>query len=589
MRHFFKTKLLVSSCALLLAATNVSAADEDTIQMGSKSHNKQSLSSGNMNVIKSFRTFYRNHSDGSEADKSLVEHQDIFLPFAKFLLETMGRQKQTPFLEELQSEVHVAIARKRVSPDWLIDMHFRFLALDGMSESERDVFNHVPYHKYLNALLAKDIQGNPVVVDLYKWGTSLDREGEYFYTSGEDTPYIQGISGKASDLIDEAIAKCLPAPIVYPSLGEGILPITLIIRNWFKEIYHIGMPTENVKDVHGEENTSKLGFAFHDLFHYKNDKRRHSLDFYIKSKLSPFVMQGLGFASDVIPKLVPLAVQKYSLIMAALEKAYLGVEEDKHAVAGYFTLAHEVSPFTKEIFDFSSPMDLIDDLVKKVLAYYAEPDVWENSEDPLHTSLNGSSTLSDEAIKELALARLATDGSLNLPYQIYEKRGEQGEYIGWATEEVEKAEIRKAWLPKNTRSEVKKTAQFIDVKFTFMDGEEKTISYPTLNRKWKNVNASLGLLSFAGIKLEKPNLNGLDQNQDREDAIKFIELVRSKLEGTVTDFAQKAKAIFGESAVTGSSTSTSTSSGSTSGTFAQDYEAQMKSLDDQILELVGVG
>ncbi len=577
MYHHFKKKLVkklfLSSCALMLSATGVSAMNDDSICMGKSSHTGLSLASGNLTAIESFRAFYRDHSDGSSKDSLLAEHHDVFTPFAQFLLETMGKEKQNLNLEELQKEVETTIIKKRVSPDWLIDMHFRFLALEGMSESERDIFNHVPHHKYLDALLAKDIHGNPVVIDLYKWGASIDREGEYFYTAKHEMPYVQGVSKRAISLIDKAITEHLHSPILYPSLGEGILPIKLILRNWLDEIYHIGMPIENVKDVHGEENTSKVGFAFHDLFHYKNDKRRVSLEHYIKSMVGSYVMSGQGFALDVIPQLVPLAVQKYNLIMEALEKAYLSIETDKHAVAGFFILAHEVSPFSPEVFDISNPIDLIESMRKEGLSYYAEPEAWENPDDPLHTSPNGATALSDEAIKELAFVRLAEDTTLNLPHHIYEKRGEQGEYLGYATEEAEKTGIRKAWLPKNTRSEVQKTAQFIDVKFTFADGEEKTITYPTLNRKWKNVNASLGLLSFAQDHLDRPILKEQDKDEDRKIALGFIELVRSKLEGTVTDFAEKAKAVFGEGAES----------------YTEEYTAKFKAIDEQILDLVGIG
>jgi len=577
MNHCFKNKLhrklLRLSCALMVAATSASAMDEQPcIGMGKNSHDKLSLASGNLKAIESFRVFYRENSDGTDTDKSLVEHQEIFTPYAQFLLDTMGKEKQNSYLEELQAEISTSIEKKRVSPDWLIDMHFRFLALGGMTESERDLFNHVPYHKYLDALLAKDINDKPVVVDLYKWGVSINREGEYFYTWGKKAPYVYGVSRKAHELIEKEIAQHLPAPIIYPSLDEGVLPIKLILRGWLKEIYHIGMPTKNVKNVHGEENTSKIGFAFHDLFHYKNDERRLSLYQYICNKVGPYLLSGQGFASDVIPQVVPLMVKKYNLIMEALEKAYFSIEENPYALAGFFTLAHEVSVFSPEIFDISNLADIIDAMVKKGLSYYSEPEVWENPEDPLNTSPNGDTSLSDEAIKELALARLAGDVTLNLPYQVYQKRGENGAYI-YATEETEKAEIRKAWLSENTRSVVKKTAQFIDVVFELADGEEKTVTYPTLNRKWKNTNASLGLLSFAGIKLERPILKGLDLNQDREEAIKFIALVRSELENTMTDFAKQAKAVFGEG----------------SGSYTEEYGLKFKALDEQILKLVGIG
>lgn len=574
MNCYFKKRLLNLSCALLLAATATSAMDgEESFPMGKKSHNKTSLASKNLEAVETFRAFYRDHSDGTDTDKSLVEYQEIFAPFAKFLLETMNKQKENLYLEELKKEVETAITKKRVSPDWLIDMHFRFLALDGMSESERDVFSHVPYHEYLDALLTKDIGGNPVVVDLYKWRASLDREGEYFYTWGEKDRLVQGISANAEKLIEKAIAQHLQAPIIYPSLDEGILPLKLILRNWLKEIYHIGMPTENIKDVHGEENTSKVGFAFHDLFHYKNDKRRWSLYQYICDMVGPYVISGQGFAVDVIPQFVPLVVQKYNLIMEALEKAYLGVEADPHAVAGFFTLVHELSVFSPEVFDISNPVDLIDAMVKKGLSYYSDPEVWENPEDPLFTSLSGETFLDDKLITELAIGRLVEDTTLNLPYQIYEKRGENGEYIGYATEEAEKSEIRKAWLLKNTRSVVKKTAQFIDVVFEFADGEEKTITYPTLNRKWKNVNASLGLLSFAGERLKRPILDDQNRDASREIALEFIKDVQEKLKGTVIDFAEKAKVVFGEG----------------SRSYTEEYEAKFKAIDEKILDLFRIG
>jgi hypothetical protein len=88
------SKLLGLSCALMVSATGTSAMDrkamndEPSLPMGRESHDKFSLASGNLNAIEAFRIFYRENSDGTDTDKSLVEHQDIFVPFAQFLLET---------------------------------------------------------------------------------------------------------------------------------------------------------------------------------------------------------------------------------------------------------------------------------------------------------------------------------------------------------------------------------------------------------------------------------------------------------------------------------------------------------------------
>lgn len=578
MRHLSKTKLLLSSCALMLSTTGAFAMDLAEMPMGRASHNKTSLSSTNMQAIESFRKFYSQNANGRDDDPCLVEHQEVFVPYAVFLLETMGKEKQTPHLEELQAQIKEFISKKRVSPDWLIDMHFRFLALEGMGESERDVFNHVPYNKYLMALLAKDLLGNPVVVNMYKWGSSLSREDEYFYEWGEDVPYIPGVQKNVRDLIQKEMAKHLPTPIIYPSLNEGILPITLILSNWLKEIYHVAMPTQNVKDVHGEENSSRVGFAFHDLFHFKNDKRRMSLTHYIAHIVGQYVTEGKGRASKIIPDVVNLAVQKYNLILEALGKAYQRVENDNHALIGFFIPAHEAGVFSKDFFSLPNPAALIDAWVKGSFDYYSEDEAWENPKDPLETSpVDGRSALSDEQIAQLAIERLAQDPKLVLPYQIYEIRGENDEYLGYATEPLEKIEINKKWILENLLAQnidavVKRSNQFIDVIFTFPDEETKTVTYPTLNRKWKNVNASLGLLSFAGLKLEKPVLKGLDREQDSKEAIQFLTLVASKLNETVADFAKRAKEAFGEG----------------SGSYAQDYAERWSKIDAELNALIGV-
>jgi hypothetical protein len=581
MKHKYLSILLLSSQLCLLEVTQVRAAEFDKQPpgpvMGEAGHTQSVLAPGNLKVIESFRQFYQKFSDGSGSDVSMAEPYDSFIPYAQHLLTSMNKNEPSAHLQVLVKEVKEHIDDKRVSPNWLFDMHFRYVVVQGdMTDEERELVDHVPHHKYIQALLAKDMHGKPIVLDLYKWGAHLDKQGEYYHDQGENVSIFPGTSDESLKQVEQEIARQLPAPIIYPSLGEAILPMKLIIRNWFKEIYQVAFP-DKTASYHGLKNVSLVGFAFHDLFHYKIDQRRFSLETYIMRMVGQGVMGHDHFAVDIIPKFVELVVQKYCLIMEALEKAYLALEEDPLAVTGFFNMIHELEKnFSPEFFNMSNPNMILEAMLKAGVDHYSDYSSWENPEDPLNTGLEGQSQLKDEDIITVALNNLVEDPSITLPYQIYEKRNEKNEFVEYVQNPEEKRQIGLKWLSEKTRKTVTRLAQFVDVKFSFQDGREKTISFPTLKRKWVNVDASLGLLHYAGLKdLVKPQLSGKDKSADRTDALNFVALIKTRLEGTMSDFVEKAKGVFNE--------------GAGASSYSVNFEDRFNAIDEKLMDIVGIG
>jgi hypothetical protein len=572
--NIFK-KLLISTSFVFMVATGIFGVDEgekhshQNIVMGSQAHDEKAFVPDNLKAIEDFRQFYRQFGSGEISDAALAEHHDVFIPFAQHLLATIRSGNHGPDIQKLGNEVERYLAENTISAVWLVDTHFRYLTLlnnGDMLPAEKDVFFHVRYNKYLKALLEKDLSGKPVVTDLYKWGLSLGRKREHFYEPGTQV-FFSPISIHAMKKIDKEIVKHLPSLILYPALGEAVFPVDLILNCWMDRIHIMGMPTQNVQKVHGE-TASPLGFAFHDLFHFKLDQRDNSLLSYIYSIVAEHVQVG-GFAKDIIPHIVPLAVDKYKLIMDALKKAHESIGGDKAALAGEFTAFHEALRFPPELFSFSNPAEVLQTMLKGSLSYYEEFDSWESPDDILMTSpLTGETKMSDEDIREIAIHQaledpeLASFASIHNIYSVLDEKG-QSRYV-WDPEE-QKA-IRQEWLRK-ARVKVKKSPQFIDVTLKFPHGEKKTYMLPTLVRKWNNIDHSFELLKIASIEMEKPKLTGSVQ-EDRQIAIDLLREVRSKLTGLITVFGEKAIASFGEG----------------EGSYTQEYQAKFNDIEARAKE-----
>ncbi len=72
---------------------------------------------------------------------------------------------------------------------------------------------------------------------------------------------------------------------------------------------------------------------------------------------------------------------------------------------------------------------------------------------------------------------------------------------------------RKAKLELIKATDVKSSPHFVDVTFTLRTGQKKRYSVSLLAQKWSNADDYLGLLNFAGIAIEKPDITGLDEEQ----------------------------------------------------------------------------
>jgi len=522
-------------------------------------------------AIERFRDFYRQYSDGSNSDVSLAVNLDFLHPYAHHLLETIKQGKQDEYIQTLQREVEEALSRKAISANWLVDAHFRYLTLLGpLSPGEQDIFHHVPHHKYLDALLMKDTFGHPVVLNLYAWGSSIDKHGEYYFDVSGSFPYFPEVSNEIIELIDREVAKHLSPPIIYTCLGEGIFPVELLIECLLDETYLVGMPTTKIKDVHGEEETTALGFGFHDLLHYKVDPRRRALHTYMRGLVAEYVKQG-GFASDVVPQLVPLVVQKYKLMMEALKVAHKNLEkQEKEPRIGLFLMQHEVPTFSAQFYTFKTPTEMVEAMRSGSEEAYKAVEAWENPDDPLQTSpLTGQSTLTDDQIRDIALQRAQVDGSIYEPLGIYQVKAEN-ESIIYITEEANRKAAKGQWILQNSRIIIKRSPQFIDAVFELRNGAKKVYSYPTLYRKWKNSRASLNMLRYAGRDLSQPALQDVSPEDARELVMGFLTEVRQNLTTTMQQFTERSKAFYGAG----------------EGSYAEKYEKDFRAIDSRLERLL---
>lgn len=548
----FKKNCITTTFAILMA-TSISFGMDNSEQdvtlprtiFGLQSRDKttQKFIPQNLKTIKILREFHQQYGE-----KSLVEHHDVLIPFAEYLLETMNSGLQNKYTEKLKKEVNRNLEDREVSATWLLGIHVRYISLLGEpTPAEIELFDHTPSEPgYFKALLKKDIHGNPSVLNIYKISSLLDKAD-----NGDRVIkkiFVPELYDKARKQINHELKKTLPLPILYPLLGEGILHPRFIINCLLDEIYPIGAPTGSVPSVHGE-NATPISFTYHDYFHHKIDTRRQVLKTYIQFEVAEAIKNGM-WASDFIPHLVPLAVQKYNLFMDALKFANVSLGEDKHGFSGLFFMMHEFPSFSVDLFKKSNPSEIFETMLKGSLSEFNEDESWHNPTDILRTNpLDGMAFSTDKEIKEAAVERALKDSTLvdyaPYPYDIYNKVDGKGNIEGRITGDQEVQQARKNWLLKNSRIELKKSAQFIDAIIQFTNSQEKTYTFPTLYRKWRNFEASSGMLKFAGIQLVQPQLT-TNVIENREIAINFIEQVNGKIKGTMEDFLAKAKVFLGE-------------------------------------------
>ena len=531
----FKKLMIPAQLAIALSISGTYGMQEETVNPSvvAGSHFSEAFNPENLKAIESFREFYRQHGNGGDDDIALVEPHPFLAPWADALLQTMNKGKQDDNICQLAKEVEAFIGDKKVSAYWLVDIHFRYLTLlQEMSPDEKDLFKHIPYNRYLMGLIEKDISGKPVILDIVKWAMCLKTKGEHFYDTGHNTAYFNEISEESWHQINQEVSKGLPALIVYPALGKGVFPVDLLIKCWFDEIYLMGMPTSGIKNVHGEDS-SPIGFAFHDLFHYKTDSRRTALYNHIARTVSELVQNG-AFASDVIPVVVKASIQKYQLILETLRRGHESLEGNKLAQLGEFIALHELLYFPDALLDMTSPTDLIKAMTVGSIAEYDSFGVWENPADPLVTSpVTGKSMLAERDIRELAISMALADESFPFPYELH--------YI---TDPEERLAAKHSFLKDKTRFKVESSRQFIDAQFELPSGKLVTYAVPTLVRKYRNLEASLDLLKMGGVEaLQRPVLSGTDA-QDRESVIKTLENVKHELILSVQSYGSTLRSFF---------------------------------------------
>lgn len=535
-----------------------------------QNHTKKIFILENLENIKRSRSA-RDHQGGPINPSTAIS----WIPVIQHLLRVMEEGAQTPNIQELHRQIKYDLDRSNISDQWVLDVHFRYLALSSnMSTQEREFLSHLSHYQLIEGLLAQDSCGNPVALDPNKWSISRDKFGMNFFGI---SPQAYADSGLTDEIVKEVIQQLaihMNNPIIYPSLGKALFHPEFIIKCWLDEIRLIGVPTSDVNTIHGEP-ASSLGTAFHDLLHAKTDVRRPALVSYTLSLVRKY-MGDENHASACLGVLVSLAIKRYYLIMDCLRKAEKSVENDKYALAGLFFLTFEFPAFPESVFRGTNPSQVLDDIFMASFATFDEVDAWGNPEDIFHTSpFTGKSSLTAAQLEEIIVNRVIDDHNFIycLPRDLYSKRNGEGNLIGFIEDGTSRKELRKGWLQSNSKVGIKQTPQFIIATVEIKDGKKFVYNIPTLFRKMRNFASVSGILKYAGVDLKPPVLKGENEDEDRKIALDFLRLVKAKVQGTMVYFTRKSKLFF------------ETSHPGYRETYASAYAGQCEMLENQIPRL----
>ena len=210
--------------------------------------------------------------------------------------------------------------------------------------------------------------------------------------------------------------------------------------------------------------------------------------------------------------------------MGDLKKIYLSLKalpegDKKPALAGFFWMQHEASPFeatrtrsvegvsvSDDIFEVDSFSEILEMLTEASKSIINDMESWESFVDRFTTSpLTGMSFLSEDELVNSVRAHFFPEEGPDL----------------------------NVTLEKNRR--------FIKINFSKKSGWTRFSMTTTLAHKWDNVDDSLAILKYAGKKLIKPDLNVLGPiHKQRETAMTFLGKVQEELCGLLDNFREKA-------------------------------------------------
>ncbi len=430
--------------------------------------------------------------------------------------------------EGLQHTLDLHKKAGKISPAILLGVYFKAAHLRGApSEDEKEVFKHAVAGMDETTKSLIDGLSDPDswehLMTFFFWQRSFAGKNEFFI-------YLNHADYNIISEIEDTLDALYPVPLFLPVVKEGKFPIPFMIESNLDNVYPMAFGKKSIK-AHGV-NVTTVGLAFHDLIHGLSTTAYNAMKTHLIKKTDEAVGRGED-AETFIKAYAPEVMAKYKELMEDLKGVYgfikmLPEPEKKPALAGFFWMLHEASPFEAsrtvdcdfpgpddifprqdDIFDVNSLEEKLVMLVRESKNILSDSESWESPVDSLTTSpLTGESLLSNPEITDKAYAQLPPQG------------------------EKDRATIK---------STLKKSLQFIDVTLSERKGRKQTVYFATLAHKWRNVDDSLAVLKYAGKVLTKPDLTAIEgSGEQREVAMAFLGKVQTELSGLLDSFQEKA-------------------------------------------------
>jgi hypothetical protein len=495
-----------------------------------------------LNLVRSYRQTQAQFK-GAVREVGYVQHDVALKPLAANIrnafVEFAGMPQYSSVAKRFLAEMNYHAEIEDVNPEWVVSLPLRFAAAIGKhTADQKALFSHVPFPSYFFGMIENEA-----------WKTesaTVKSVDEYnnkgFELPDDDECTSSHFYGAVVDQISDQVKRALPAVATYPIMNKAKFGISFMVRSNLNDIFPIAFPFHEREQkskkliAHGIK-MSTFAFGTHDALHKLADARRYEFFQHIFYRGERYVKAG-GNAWKFAEVYTPVAVQKYGMVMGLFNRIYdamvgkllpyRGIEEYRAAMAGFFWIDHEEPYMPREIYDYNDVDEIIaiaasQDGMNSGSYSMGPIDSWNDSYDPLNTSpLDGSSQLDDEAIftfVETALTLGHSNGyKYHDPYFFTMKVSDQ--------------------LDKIVGKKVLRGKRFIDAIYRSKNGQEYVFSFPTLFHKWLNADDNLGILSYGGTHITKPDLTMVDD--PRAEAIETLEYIEEAIDDHVEHFVDVA-------------------------------------------------
>jgi hypothetical protein len=546
-----------------------------------------------LDFIKSIKSKYSGLSY-REREKKITVHDDECVPQAlkvsKFI-KIIDPEEKNEKIKDLLDEINFMISKKKVSPVWTTQLSARLaFAMSTPSEDEISLFQHF-LSKNSKALLQTP-------EDLLR---SIESILSY---SGDLRVLFDRYSHNSRKLWHDDMERLFemhPATplveIVYPILGESYIGIPVLNAFATENVTLMALPTEDKKiNAHGvkghndKPGASIAAFLSHEALHHTLMVENKSNAFYMHMHRRTIEAVEEGDSAErFFESCMPYEALRYQGIHALLQLAMIGFMEDtlktqklvpfKRSMVGQFYMTHEYPGFNFSTFDETSATGVVTNLANATLASFEEVDAWESATDLLQTSpFDGSSSLSNDDIIESFIDHVnqriiylpelqrytylsqssnisTSTGDLNtlVPASLPTTEAIPNIEVASDLEKIEDLIPNVEILPTETHSlipldeiykaEVKRSNRYIDILINMNDGNEIKYSYPTYYHKWNNLDGTIGLLAYAGTKVEKPELPD-DLEEARKVCAQLLSTTEGLLKEQINYFVEQATQVF---------------------------------------------